>query len=44
MASQPSGLLILDANVLIDYCATDRTMPLPPRVVGVTKTWQKPMR
>jgi len=21
MASQPSGLLILDANVLIDYCA-----------------------
>jgi len=22
MASQPSGLLILDANVLIDYCAT----------------------
>ena len=24
MASQPSGLLILDANVLIDYCATHR--------------------
>ena len=23
MASQPPGLLILDANVLIDYCATD---------------------
>jgi hypothetical protein len=22
MAGQPSGLLILDANVLIDYCAT----------------------
>jgi hypothetical protein len=21
MAGQPSGLLILDANVLIDYCA-----------------------
>jgi predicted nucleic acid-binding protein len=35
MAALPSGFLILDANVLIDYCATDRSiLTLISRHVG----------
>ena len=35
MAALPPGFLILDANVLIDYCATDRTiLTLISRHVG----------
>jgi hypothetical protein len=35
MAAQPAGLLILDANVLIDYCAADsRILTLISRHVG----------
>jgi hypothetical protein len=39
MASQPLGLLILDANVLIDYCAADSTiLTLISRDVGQINT------
>jgi len=35
MASQPAGLLIPDANVLIDYCAADSAiLTLISRHVG----------
>ena len=34
MAGQPSGLLILDANVLIDYCAAAVKRCLAPARLG----------